>query len=49
MTWSRTLENSLASEDINKEFKEWTAITKERPNRRGSGFTPNKNLLMADG
>jgi len=34
MTWGRALENSLASQGISKEFKEWIAIAKDRPKWR---------------
>jgi len=34
MTWVRTLENALASRGISTEFKEWTAIAKDRPKWR---------------
>jgi len=34
MTLGRTLENALAINDISKEFKEWSAIAKDRPKWR---------------
>jgi len=48
MTWGRTLENSLASKDISKEFKEWIAIAKDRP-KWSQQTHSNQNLLMPDG
>jgi len=32
MTWSRALENALASEGISNEYKEWITIARDRLN-----------------
>jgi esterase/lipase superfamily enzyme len=34
MAWGRTLENTLKSMSISKEFDEWISIAKDRPKWR---------------
>jgi len=48
MSWGRALENALPRKGISKEFKEWIAISRDRPKWRQQTHSKPK-LLMPGG